>query len=176
MRFQTYSGRDYDIINPTSDMIDIKDIAHSLALKCRFNGHCDRFYSVAEHCVVMSMVIDQSAALLALMHDASETYLTDVISPVKRILIGYDELEGKSMNAIYAKFGVLDLCNYAEAYHLVKEADIRMRETERIQLMSRCTEPWYPEYQPYDRKLGCWSPDMAERIFIDRFKELMGED
>jgi 5'-deoxynucleotidase YfbR-like HD superfamily hydrolase len=46
---QTYSGRQFDIAAPTPEMVDLEDIAHSLAMQCRYNGHCQHFYSVAEH-------------------------------------------------------------------------------------------------------------------------------
>ena len=49
---QTWSGRQFDLLAPTADMVDPVDIAHALSLICRFSGHVDRHYSVAQHCVI----------------------------------------------------------------------------------------------------------------------------
>lgn len=51
---QTYTGRRFYPLDPRPDEIDPEDIAHALSLLCRYGGHVDRFYSVAEHCVLMS--------------------------------------------------------------------------------------------------------------------------
>ena len=51
---QTFTGRQFFPLDPDPQDIDIVDIAHSLAMQCRYNGHTDRFYSVAEHCVHVS--------------------------------------------------------------------------------------------------------------------------
>src|ERR1035437_8999101 len=48
---QTYSGRRFCPLSPNPDAIVLQDIAHSLAMQCRFNGHCKKFYSVAQHSV-----------------------------------------------------------------------------------------------------------------------------
>lgn len=51
---QTYSGKKFEPLNPSIDSIDIIDIAHSLSMICRFNGHSQRFYSVAEHSSIVT--------------------------------------------------------------------------------------------------------------------------
>ena len=55
---QTYSGRAIDPFNPTKDGVCIEDIAHSLALTCRFGGHCNEFYSVAQHSVLVASLLN----------------------------------------------------------------------------------------------------------------------
>ena len=54
---QTWSGRMFWPLDPRDDEVDICDIAHALAHQCRFGGHCRRFYSVAEHCVLLSHAV-----------------------------------------------------------------------------------------------------------------------
>lgn len=84
----TFSGR---LVNPfalTVDDIDIRDVAHSLAMTCRFRGHVTQYYSVAEHCVRCAEMGMGSAdgyrlARYRLLHDAPEAYLCDVPSPLK---------------------------------------------------------------------------------------------
>lgn len=88
--FNTVSGIRVDLNEPTPDMIDIRDIANSLSKICRFNGHVSHFYSVAQHSVLVCYLFAESEggmfSLEALMHDAAEAYLGDVIKPLKVIL------------------------------------------------------------------------------------------
>jgi len=80
---ETVSGKKFHFLDPQDDEIDIEDIAYALANLCRFNGHCDRFYSVAEHSVFVSSLLPKELQLAGLLHDASEAYLPDVASPYK---------------------------------------------------------------------------------------------
>lgn len=94
-------------INP--DDILLEDIAHSLSLICRGCGHTGIFYSVAQHCMecakeAMARTNDRNLALLCLLHDASECYLSDLPSPVKEALPDYQNLEKNLMDVIYQKF------------------------------------------------------------------------
>jgi len=106
-----HSGGLFNPISPDPDMILIEDIAHALAHQCRFAGHCQRYYSVAEHSVYVSQMIakdypdDHRLQLTALMHDASYAYLVDVPRPIKQMLPQYIMAEIKLMSVIAAKFG-----------------------------------------------------------------------
>jgi hypothetical protein len=78
------SGDMLDPFNPDPDMLSIPVIAHHLAMQCRFNGACRRFYSVAEHSVLSADVArDETLARAMLLHDAHEAFLGDVVSPLK---------------------------------------------------------------------------------------------
>jgi len=82
----TYSGRGVNPLCPKPKDICIDDIAHALSNICRFNGHCREFYSVAQHCVYVAAALwncGTDNCLCGLMHDASEAYLGDVITPIK---------------------------------------------------------------------------------------------
>jgi hypothetical protein len=81
---QTFTGRAFYPLDPRPEDIDPVDIAHALSLICRYGGHSSRFYSVAEHCVLMSHAVAPEHALWALLHDATEAYLGDMIRPLKR--------------------------------------------------------------------------------------------
>jgi hypothetical protein len=72
--FRTFTGRRVHSLSPSSDEIDIDDIAHSLAYQCRFLGHTDGFYSVAQHSVLVSQMVPEQDALWGLLHDAAEAY------------------------------------------------------------------------------------------------------
>lgn len=79
----TYSGRFIDLDKFDGTMVDISDIGHSLSNLCRFNGHCQRFYSVAEHSVRLALICPRELQLTALLHDAAEAYIGDITSHLK---------------------------------------------------------------------------------------------
>ena len=99
---ETFTGKQFYFLDPTRDSIDIRDIAHSLAYTCRYTGHCKRFYSVAEHSILVSYLADDPLA--GLLHDASEAYITDIASPIKPHLTNYKELEDMLMGHIADRF------------------------------------------------------------------------
>ena len=92
---QTYTGRKFHPLDPAMTDFDLRDIAHSLSLLCRFNGHCLRFYSVAEHSVRVSRILPDDLKLWGLLHDAGEAYLTDLPRPVKGQMPGFRDMEDK---------------------------------------------------------------------------------
>lgn len=89
----TYSGKKFYPLDPHADEICIEDIAHALSMICRYNGHSRKFYSVAEHCTIMSLDGFPGDPRWRLMHDATEAYICDVIRPLKSSLMGYDHIE-----------------------------------------------------------------------------------
>ena len=104
---QTYSGLIFDFSKLDIDHLNIIDIAHSLSNQCRYNGHCSRFYSVAEHSVYVSRFSNMHGyGLEGLLHDASEAYTSDIPKPLKDILPQYVEMEEKVQDLIADKFGL----------------------------------------------------------------------
>ncbi len=83
---QTYTCKKLYPLSPRMEDICIEDIAHSLSMLCRFTGHCKRFYSVAEHSILVSYFCDPADRRHALLHDGSEYGLTDLPTPLKRML------------------------------------------------------------------------------------------
>jgi uncharacterized protein len=128
-----------DITNPTTDMINIHDIANALSKINRFGGHTNRFYSVAQHSVLVAMIVPKQYKLEALLHDATEAYLGDVIKPLK-ILLGnsYRMLELSFEAAIYRKYNV---SSTAASKQQIKKADEQMLELEHEALQKGNTEP-----------------------------------
>jgi 5'-deoxynucleotidase YfbR-like HD superfamily hydrolase len=177
----TYGGSFIDFLNPQVDSIKIEDIAHSLSLICRFNGHCDYFYSVAQHCVHVSYQLPFGMELQGLLHDAPEAYVGDVVGPLKgamRMLpvellnhmSQFDIIEERWALAVGAAFE-LELVDLPAE---VKEADARMLVTERRDIFAKC--PLWPpraeDAKPYDFKIAVWEPRQAEETFLQRFHEL----
>lgn len=84
---RTFTGKKVTPMSLEPEMVDIRDIAHSLSRQCRYNGHTAGFISVAAHSIeVMKLTIERSPslALEALLHDAAEAYLGDLVRPLKR--------------------------------------------------------------------------------------------
>lgn len=108
----TVSGRVFDLNSFTEDDIDISDIAHSLSLRPRFNGHTIRFYSVAEHSLFCAERMPAGSTpqerLTALLHDAPEAYLGDVIGPIKALMPSvFHQIETRLHEVISNKFRIL---------------------------------------------------------------------
>lgn len=121
----TYSGKMLDLSDIRPEAIDIKDIAHALSQLCRFSGQCRSFYSVAEHSIRVCGLVPDEHKLAALLHDASEAYLGDVIAPIKQMLPAYKKLEDELMAVIANKFGF-----QWPLPAVVKEADRKMLDQE----------------------------------------------
>src|SRR5438132_13165538 len=99
------SGCLFDLANPEASEINVEDIAHGLAHTCRYAGQCDGFYSVAEHSVLVSQIV-QHAKLAALFHDAAEAFIGDMSRPLKQLLPNYIEIEKKIEHAIFQRLGI----------------------------------------------------------------------
>jgi hypothetical protein len=165
---QTVTGRAYWPLDPRPDEVFIEDIAHALAHTCRYGGHCSRFYSVAEHSWLVSYLVPCHDALAALMHDATEAYVTDVPRPLKKNLTNFKDIEALNWHAIAERF---DLPH--ELPQTVHDADNAILFTEQRELMLPSPrEDWgmglKPPYEARVRIQG-YSPDTARRIFLDRF-------
>ena len=83
---RTFTDKRFYFLNVLPESICIEDIAHSLAHTCRYGGHCQSYYSVAEHSIVCSNRVDRSVALWGLLHDAAEAYIGDLCKPLKSML------------------------------------------------------------------------------------------
>jgi hypothetical protein len=81
---RSYTGRWPTPLNLKPADVCVEDVAHSLSLICRFGGHCSSFFSVAEHSIMVAQRVPPKFRLTALLHDATEAYLGDMVRPVKR--------------------------------------------------------------------------------------------
>lgn len=168
---QTFSGKQFWPMSPRVEDVCIEDIAHALSMLCRYGGHCLRFYSVAEHSVLLSRAVSPENALWALLHDAAEAYLVDVPRPIKRHLGGYAAAEVRVMQTVTQKFGLQN-----RAPGEVLQADNRILNDERAQNMAPTPRPWFIGDRPLGVTLQFWTPAAAELHFLQRFDELTGAD
>jgi len=126
------SGRRLDLLNPSPLDIEIEDIAHGLARVARWNGQTvgDHAFSVAEHCLLVETIagalspdLNRRYRLAALIHDAPEYVIGDLISPFKAALsLDYKSFEARLLAAIHIRFG-LPAELPAEIAKLIKRAD-----------------------------------------------------
>lgn len=169
----TYTGQRFWPLDPRSEEIHIEDIAHSLSHCCRYTGHVADFYSIAEHCVRASYVVDKEFAFDALMHDASEAYLIDVPRPLKALpaFQEYLEIEDSLMYLIADRF------NFRWPMPPeVKDVDDGMLLEEWKSLMpltDELTGQFFDAVRAYNgHVLVPWDNKFAEETFLERFTEL----
>ncbi|MEO5345358.1 MAG: phosphohydrolase [Magnetococcus sp. YQC-9] len=168
---QTYTGRQFWPLDARPEEVEIEDIAHALAMLCRFNGHCLKFYSVAEHAVWVSRLVGAEDARWGLLHDAAEAYLSDLPKPIKAVLPEFHVWEERLLAVIAERFGLTGLPSGA-----VKEVDWRILANEKAALMAPHPAPWSGLPEPFpDVEIVGWSPSDAKSRFLERFRELFGE-
>ncbi|MEC5321322.1 HD family hydrolase [Brenneria populi subsp. brevivirga] len=165
----TYTGRHFNYTDPNLDSICLLDIAHSLSQINRFCGHTNWPYSVAQHSVGASYIVPQEFALEALMHDAHEAYVNDMMSPLKHMLPDYKSVETRIEQMVRLKFD-LPLQTSPE----VKHADLVMLATEKEALLHANSGEWplLNGIEPSNHIIVPISPTEAKQQFISRFHEL----
>lgn len=167
---QTNSGIRFEILNPTVDMINIEDIATSLSKQCRYNGHCENFYSVARHSLVMSKMAPPHLKLVSLLHDATEAYIGDMVKPLKNLIPEFEVIEDKIWLVIADKFNLP-----MELPREVKDLDLRMLATEKLYIMKEHPDKWpsFDTPNPFTRgvtKQCLISDPKTDRLeFLDEF-------
>jgi len=172
---ETRSGLRFHPLEPKAADIRISDIAHALSNQCRFSGHTREHYSVAEHSVRVSNLLEEQGyskemQLWGLLHDASEAYLVDLPSPLKQhpAFAFYYEAEAEVMRQVCIRFWMPE-----EMPDVVKEADAILLATEVRDLMPFHAEHWAKlTHNPLDEKILPWDPEFAREQFIERFREI----
>ena len=111
--YTTYSSQVLDLDFIKTEDIHIKDIAHSLSFQCRFNGHTERFYSIAEHSIILrdlvvegSVVQNLNRRMAALLHDSAECYIGDITKPVREHFYIGESFEDQILKIVFEAFGV----------------------------------------------------------------------
>lgn len=169
---ETYTGRKFYLLSPDPDDVSPDDIAHALGLLCRYGGHVSQFYSVAEHCWLLSYAVAPEHALHALLHDATEAYVGDMIRPLKRSLPDFGVVEDGVWKAIAARFGV-DPAIPDE----VRDVDTRILVNERAVLTPNSRHPWpvdglEPVALPDGLTPRGFAPRRASQLYTRRLNEL----
>lgn len=174
---QTFSGGRIWPLDPRPEEIDITDVAHHLGKICRYGGACLRFYSVAEHCVLMAreakrLGLPHGLRLQMLIHDAPEYILGDMVRPIKKHMPEYKPAETRLLRCMCGRFNVgypLD--------PMVKQFDEAIGLTERAQNMAVPNFAWGVNFEadkPLPVRLQMWSPDRAPHEFLLEWYEAGG--
>jgi hypothetical protein len=166
---QTYTGLAFDPLNPDPNLVSIDDIAHALSMSCRYGGHVNQFYSVAEHSILVSRHVPPAQALWGLMHDAAEAYIADIVRPAKKRMPEYQEIEHNLMGAICKRFSLP-----ATQPDAVGDIDLRIVIDEKEVLMGTEPLPWraLEGLEPVGATIRAWDPVTAEGQFHLRFNQL----
>lgn len=183
---RTFHGNNFHVNGDDPGEIDIRDIAHALARVNRFNGHTSRPYSVAEHSILVMDIVrhlygsDPHLEMAALMHDASEAYLSDISSPFKAVLPDYKALEERVMRRIADKYDIgIDVF-----HHKVKNADWIALFAEGLELQPRGNHREWAGWtqhgelgRDYRKKFGVpwYTPAQATKYFLREFYRLKTE-
>lgn len=164
---QTFLGVKFDPLHPDIRDINIIDIAHGLSQLCRFNGQTKTFYSVAQHSVIVASHVRPEHRKHALLHDASEAYLTDLPTPLKRLpeFKPYRDAEAYLQRLIYTAFG-LDPIEPEE----IAIVDKRVFVTEARDLMREPIR--YMDLYPYRARINPLPPEAAKALFLDCWHQL----
>lgn len=173
---ETFTGRQFWPARPRLQDITIFDIAHALALKCRYGGHCDKFYSVGEHCWILAVYarrlgLPVSVQLELLLHDAGEAYLPDVPRPIKHHFPELVVME-RRIDELVRRFAGLT----GEVPSCVKEFDSRIIVDERAQNMGRSGLAWQVDaLQPLGVSLSIAGPSEVQWNFLSLYQLLTHE-
>ena len=183
------SGRRLDLLDPSPLDIEIADIAHGLARVARWNGQTSgaHIFSVAQHTLLVECVlreqmprVDVRFRLAALLHDAPEYVIGDMISPFKAVIgDAYKAVEARLLAAIHIRFG-LPVVLATDLSAVIKTADIGAAYLEATRLAGfSATEAKRffgrePKISPETERLYLepWSADVAMTRFLERFARL----
>ncbi len=179
------SGRRLDLLDPSPMDIEIEDIAHGLARVARWNGQTvgDHAFSVAQHSVVVEEIvahiqpdIEPRWRLAALLHDAAEYVIGDMISPFKQALgLDYKVFEERLETAIHVRFG-LPAKAPASVKTLIKRADHACAYYEATQLagfaVHEAVEFFGAPPEGYDLVIEPLSASQAQARYIQRYHVL----
>lgn len=199
---QSLSGKPVYPLKLTADSVSLRDIPVALSRRKRFSGQTKEFltdvigdvfgsegYSVAQHCVIGSELIDPAFALAFLLHEVSEVYLPDIPNPIKPHLhvdcpgIGgaaqmtWHNLEADHADVIMSALGLLSLRPLLDSPE-VKAMDLAMLAAEKEHLMGPEPQPWGLPVPAHPgatlQKLWPWGEKRACDLWLARFYELKG--
>lgn len=170
--FLTFTGKQFYPLDPRPEDICIQDIAHALALTCRFGGHSVFHYSVAQHSILVSSKLPQHLKLVGLLHDATEAYLGDMVRPLKLQMPEYQKVEDALWKVIALKFGLPE-----EIPDEVKFHDNCALITERRDVCTHSDHRWSLQdtHPPYEESICPWDAATAKNDFLYQFKRLTYE-
>lgn len=175
---RTWNGVFFSPLDPHREDILPEDIAHSLSLLCRANGHFRCFYSVGQHCLACeeearAAGLSREIRLACLLHDASEAYISDITRPVKLGLPEYRVIEKRLQDTIYRRFGIDP--DDEKIMREVSRIDDAMLYYEFLALGGCALFDEAPPKQS-EPLFGLRPFEETERLYLDRLNDLYTED
>jgi len=195
-RCHTFTGQGFDPFNPRPEDVRIADIAHHLAMICRFGGATPVFYSVAQHSVLVARLVleisgDPLWALYGLHHDNGESAMGDIRRPLKHFIL----IQGSAMKQCAFthdlsfeswEMMVHDVCTHGlgipalgdeeeEAWKLIEAADDAMLHAEMHGMFGEVIERQSMILARSVRPENAWDWETAKRNFWNLHEELMGK-
>lgn len=189
-RCHTFTGTGFDPFAPRPEDVRIEDIAHHLALTCRYGGAVPVFYSVAEHAVRVARIVEDISgnpkwAMMALHHDSAEAYVHDIRRPIKRAVlircsfaqglagggeypVSFETLELRVLGAIHTALGIQ---GGLEAEDLIDDADEAMLKGELHGLFGDNVQYGSITNTKLE-KSQTWGWSRAERVFLEAHRRL----
>lgn len=169
---ETVLGNKFFIEHP---VFDIKEVIHALGMQCRYTGHSKRFYSVAEHSVMVAnlcALYNLGDPFEGLMHDGAEAYLSDIAAPWKALLPDYKKLEAKIEGPMREWLGLPRVLSDG-----VKRADWLALFVEARSLIPSRASDWIApdgikeQADSITHPVRCWSPAIAQAEFRNAFRK-----
>ena len=185
--FHTYSGQSIHLGKIRPEDVNIVDIARSLSMTCRFGGHCSQFYSVAQHSVMCSLLVHPMLAGIALLHDAAEAYIGDVITPLKRNIRLIRRWERQAEHAISKRFFWYKEASVFSYPSIFNDFHKEIKDADKIALFVEASSVSKSKVDFLNIDLSAVKhcrdntnvipllPVHAEKEFMDRFEELSKE-
>lgn len=179
----TFAGIEFDLQNPTIEMIDIKDAAHHLSIENRFNGATIFPYSVAYHSILACDQAPEDIKLETLLHDLGETWYKDWPSPLKKLVKQTFNIKPKETIFDIMEERIDTLVAYAfnlsldtNVWKRVKEIDLRMATTEILQLCPKFRkEAWAHDFNSYKPYTNISIMELnwrnVEKLFLERYEK-----
>ena len=161
----TYKGNRFYPGEGRIDHIDLEDVAHGLAYQCRFNGHTEHFYSVAQHSLMVAHLVPRELRLAGLLHDAAEAYMGDMVSPLKAVMPHFVAAEGALIRQIGERFCV----NLTNVDRVIRKADLIALATEKRDLLPNARDPWpsLEGIEPHHSRLEPLTASAAKVAFLE---------
>ncbi len=166
----TYTGHAFFPLDPKPEEVCIRTIAQALSNLCRFNGHTKRFYSVAQHSVLVSLNVPPRYAKEALLHDAAEAYVGDMVRPMKAMIPQFNEIDKRVDSCIRERFGLPPKMSEE-----VRQADNVACATEKRDLLNDPLFDWGFMPDPWPVVIKPVSPNNAYHMFMDRYEEVKND-
>jgi uncharacterized protein len=175
MWIQTATGKRFDLLEPKPEQVHPEDIISALPFIPCFTGQqqANKFqyaYSVAQHCHLVSNLVEDDLALDALLHDAWKIYVSDLTKPLNQLL---NQISGNEWGAVRGRIQATVAERFNLQYPLpdaIEQGDMMARATELRDIMAPAPEPWSLKLpKPFNYEITPYAPSVVRDLFQTRW-------